>query len=91
MQKNVLSWIEQHIQVIMTQISMEKNSQKNLKLLDQFISLRKKYITSIDQYGERIRVMEEFINFVMKNYHHDIPKLQKICKDFLNQVQNHDP
>lgn len=84
-QYNVLSWLDEKIDNCIAMIDSNNSTSKNLKMLDELISLRKKYDSSIDHLGERIRVMEKFIFFVTENYKKDITKLKKICSDFLEQ------
>ncbi|MGL4367648.1 MAG: hypothetical protein ACRCTQ_05165 [Brevinemataceae bacterium] len=80
---NIFSWIDRNMNQAMENIDKDIECQKNLKLLDSLISMRKKYDGSIDILGERIRVMEHFIEFAKLHFFDDLETVKKICEAFL--------
>ncbi|MGL4393990.1 MAG: hypothetical protein ACRCS8_02050 [Brevinema sp.] len=82
---NIISWLDKQIEGLIAGIDSEEKLEKELKTLDKLVSLRKKYESRLNLIEEQLRVMERFILFVRDQHPKDLPKLKKICKDFLEK------
>lgn len=81
--KGVTQWIDKNIKHIITKADVSDISDKEIKILDLLISIKKKYILKPTALEEKVRVIEELICFIGKFYATNLLNFKKIFVHFL--------
>lgn len=81
-------WLDKKIVQTMRALDKaDESGQKALRdCLDDYISMKKKYESSIDRFGETKRVMEDFIGYLKDEFREHIPLLKDIIEAYLRHV-----
>ncbi|MGL4676052.1 MAG: hypothetical protein ACRCWI_00065 [Brevinema sp.] len=76
---NASTWLENQISITMANIETHPENKELIPKLDKYISMKKKYDTSLNHLGETLRVMEDFIRYTQKEF----PQYTLIIKEII--------
>ena len=85
-EENPLIWLDNQIIRSMKNIDSLQSEEKDFKVerdvLDDFISMKKKYDSSLDRYGETKRVFEDFSLYVTREHPESAGIVAQIMADY---------
>ncbi|MGL5253788.1 MAG: helix-turn-helix domain-containing protein [Brevinema sp.] len=85
-EENPLIWLDNQIIRSMQNIDRLQSEEKDFKIerdiLEDFISMKKKYDSSLDRYGETKRVFEDFSLYISREHPNNAPLIAQMMAEY---------